>query len=91
MQKYVYKFEGRYVDNKNGFDVHFDLIENNLLTREPELYRSIFWHYVPGKIESEYTIFSVSIGSDKKNPDNVSSAWTNSGMSTKWKYIFWLQ
>ena len=33
--KYIYKFKGKYVDNKSWFVLDFDFIETNFNTREP--------------------------------------------------------
>ena len=42
----MYKFEGKFVDNKNWFDFDFNRIDTNFNTRETEFYKSIFQPYV---------------------------------------------
>ena len=60
--KYIYKFKGKYVDNKSWFVLDFDFIETNFNTREPYFCREVLRPYVVGKSETEYSVFYVQIG-----------------------------
>ena len=60
-----FKFQGQSARSQRWFDLDFDRIDINFITREPDFYREIFQRHDDTQDTNTFKIFEVPIGNSK--------------------------
>ena len=63
--KAKFKFQVQYTRSQRWFDLEFDCIEVNFITREPDLYKKISHNHDNTQDTDTFKIFQVPIGNSK--------------------------
>ena len=60
-----FKFQGQSARSQRWFDLDFDCIEVNFITREPDFYKKLFQSYDDKQDKNTYISFQIQIGNAK--------------------------